>query len=87
MKEVGVNGQWGIFSRAIPGRVGYQCSNFYRQLIESGKVHDPNYVVDSNGKLRYLFRGKRKTSGEDNENHFNHKHESFFLNFINDIEY
>lgn len=30
MKEVGVNGQWGIFSMAIPGRVGYQCSNFYR---------------------------------------------------------
>ncbi|KAJ4456645.1 putative myb family protein [Paratrimastix pyriformis] len=23
--------QWGIFSMSIPGRVGYQCSNFYRQ--------------------------------------------------------
>lgn len=24
LKEVGANGQWGIFSIAIPGRVGYQ---------------------------------------------------------------
>lgn len=30
VKEIGVNGQWGIFSMVIPGRVGYQCSNFYR---------------------------------------------------------
>ena len=30
MKEVGVNHKWGIFSMSIPGRVGYQCSNFYR---------------------------------------------------------
>jgi hypothetical protein len=25
--------EWGTFSRSIPGRVGYQCSNFYRSLI------------------------------------------------------
>jgi hypothetical protein len=24
LKEVGADGQWGIFSKAIPGRVGYQ---------------------------------------------------------------
>ena len=32
MKELGGTGdyQWGIFSMAIPGRVGYQCANFYR---------------------------------------------------------
>jgi hypothetical protein len=24
LKELGANGQWGIFSMAIPGRVGYQ---------------------------------------------------------------
>ncbi len=30
VEEIGVNGQWGIFSMVIPGRVGYQCSNFYR---------------------------------------------------------
>jgi len=58
MKEVGVNGQWGVFSRTIPGRVGYQCSNFYRQLIESGQIIDANYVVDEKGKAHYLFKGK-----------------------------
>lgn len=30
MEEVGVSGKWGLFSMTIPGRVGYQCSNFYR---------------------------------------------------------
>jgi len=25
--------QWGLFSMAIPGRVGYQCSNFYRSAL------------------------------------------------------
>ena len=33
-KETGsINGEWGIFSKALPGRVGYQCSNFYRKLL------------------------------------------------------
>ncbi|EFC46556.1 predicted protein [Naegleria gruberi] len=30
------NFQWGLFSKRIPGRVGYQCSNFYRTLLKSG---------------------------------------------------
>ena len=40
----------------IPGRVGYQCSNFYRQLIKEGKIHDDNYSFDSKGKLVFRFR-------------------------------
>jgi hypothetical protein len=55
IEEVGVNGQWGIFSITIPGRVGYQCSNFYRHLIQTGKIKDDNYVIDENGKAHYLF--------------------------------
>lgn len=62
LKEVGANGQWGIFSIAIPGRVGYQCSNYYRLLIQTGQVHDPNYVVDDKGKVHYLFE-KRNADG------------------------
>jgi hypothetical protein len=27
LKEIGADGQWGIFSMAIPGRVGYQVMN------------------------------------------------------------
>jgi len=62
MDEVGVNGQWGVFSRAIPGRVGYQCSNFYRFLIETSQIKDDNYVLDATGKARYLHR-TRKAKG------------------------
>jgi len=55
MAEIGVNGQWGIFSMVIPGRVGYQCSNFYRHLVKTGQVKDSNYVIDEQGKAHYLF--------------------------------
>lgn len=48
-----LEGKWGIFSLAIPGRVGYQCSNFYRQLIAQGEVTDSNYVFDENGKIHH----------------------------------
>lgn len=38
LKEIGPEAGWGTFSMKIPGRVGYQCSNFYRQLIEAGDI-------------------------------------------------
>mmetsp|Transcript_95117 Transcript_95117/g.116457 ORF Transcript_95117/g.116457 Transcript_95117/m.116457 type:complete len:133 (-) Transcript_95117:158-556(-) len=56
VREMGVNGgQWGTFSQAIPGRVGYQCSNFWRKLIQHGKVNDYNYNLQ-NGKLKLVKR-------------------------------
>lgn len=58
LAEVGANGQWGLFSMTIPGRVGYQCSNFYRSMLKSGEIQDENYTVDEKGELRYLF-GKK----------------------------
>lgn len=43
--------------------MGYQCSNFYRFLIQQGKIKDPNYVMDDKGKVHYLFsKGVRKTA-------------------------
>eukprot|EP01122_Echinamoeba_exundans_P010684 TRINITY_DN4054_c0_g1_i2.p1 TRINITY_DN4054_c0_g1~~TRINITY_DN4054_c0_g1_i2.p1 ORF type:complete len:711 (-),score=177.41 TRINITY_DN4054_c0_g1_i2:1487-3619(-) len=71
MAEVGVNGQWGIFAKEIHGRVGYQCANFYRQLIESGEIKDDRYVVDESGKAHFLFskgiikKGKNKGGGDE----------------------
>ncbi|PVU98234.1 hypothetical protein BB559_001744 [Furculomyces boomerangus] len=62
LAEIGANGQWGIFSMTIPGRVGYQCSNYYRFLIENSIIKDPNYVLDSKGKAHYLFTTKRKNA-------------------------
>ena len=56
----GVDYRWGLFSMQFPGRVGYQCSNFYRQLLASGEIVDANYVVDeSTGKLTFKRTGKR----------------------------
>ncbi|KAI9202223.1 uncharacterized protein BJ171DRAFT_515227 [Polychytrium aggregatum] len=61
--EMGADGQWGIFSMAIPGRVGYQCANYYRHLIKTGEIVDDNYFVDDNGDLRYLFGKKEGKEG------------------------
>ena len=54
----------------IPGRVGYQCSNFYRQLVRDGEIKDENYEVNSDGKLVFRLRNsagknmeKRKRAG------------------------
>jgi hypothetical protein len=52
------DGLWGLFAVPIKGRLGYQCSNFYRLLIQQGKVHDDRYqLVD--GKLNFIH-GQRK---------------------------
>lgn len=44
---------------AIPGRVGYQCANFYRALVSSGEIKDSKYGFDENGRM-YIKEGKRK---------------------------
>lgn len=33
-------GKWGIFAQHIPGRVGYQCRNFYHRLLKSGELEE-----------------------------------------------
>ena len=32
------NGAWGFFAVPLTGRVGYQCSSFYRKLLKNGKI-------------------------------------------------
>jgi hypothetical protein len=49
-------GLWGLFAVPIRGRVGYQCSNFYRQLIKEHKLVDDRYELLPNGDLRYRAR-------------------------------
>jgi hypothetical protein len=53
------NPKWGIFSMVIPGRVGYQCANFYRALVANGEITDEKYGFDENGRM-YVKDGKRK---------------------------
>jgi len=59
MNELGgIDYKWGIFSMSIPGRVGYQCANFYRKLIKDGEVKDSNYSLDDKGEPVYMKSGK-----------------------------
>lgn len=73
--------QWGIFSMAIPGRVGYQCANYYRNLVLEGRIYDPRYkVID--GKLKYIAfhqkenKRKGKSKSKSNSDSDNEKYEA-----------
>ena len=49
--ELGISDScWGLFAVPITGRLGYQCSNFYRSLIKEGKIITDRYSVIE-GKL------------------------------------
>jgi len=50
--EKGANWRWGLFSMDIPGRVGYQCSKYYRKMVKEKKIYDPNYILGGNS-LRF----------------------------------
>eukprot|EP01080_Neovahlkampfia_damariscottae_P012754 gene12754-7030_t len=71
--------QWGIFSMTIPGRVGYQCSNFYRHLVKKGEIKDPDYFVDSQGQVHCKYgkgcrsRKKRGNNSQDDDIEFEKK--------------
>jgi len=57
--EKGANKNWGLFSINVKGRVGYQCSNYYRLLVKHIKIWDPNYWYD--GKLLHFKRNTDRT--------------------------
>ncbi|KAJ1970012.1 hypothetical protein IWQ62_000250 [Dispira parvispora] len=47
--------QWGLFASYIPHRVGYQCSNYYRQVIlPECLIIDPNYKFNGAGQAIYV---------------------------------
>ncbi|KAJ2891916.1 hypothetical protein IWW38_003419 [Coemansia aciculifera] len=59
-REHGCGDKWGLFSTHIPHRVGYQCSNYYRQyVIPQGWIIDDNYRIDSGGHAVYVGKHKR----------------------------
>ncbi|KAJ2401802.1 hypothetical protein GGI23_001155 [Coemansia sp. RSA 2559] len=59
-REFGCGDKWGLFSTHLPHRVGYQCSNYYRQyVIPAGWVVDDNYRIDSSGHAVYVGAHKR----------------------------
>ncbi|KAJ1649506.1 hypothetical protein IWQ61_009430 [Dispira simplex] len=54
-KEHGCGDKWGLFASYIPHRVGYQCSNYYRQVIlPECLIIDPNYKFNGAGQAIYV---------------------------------
>ncbi|KAG1056521.1 hypothetical protein G6F43_001595 [Rhizopus delemar] len=49
---------WGLFSKTIPHRVGYQCMTHYRSLLFEGKLKDDNFEVIE-GKLICKVKGRQ----------------------------
>lgn len=52
--NMGVNNNWGLFSKNIKGRVGYQCSNYYRKLIMNDDIYDSCYT-NTGKSLKFSF--------------------------------
>eukprot|EP01084_Bolivina_argentea_P287267 492896_1 len=62
--ECGVNVEWGFFSECIEGRVGYQCSNYWRKLMDDGSVEDANYVMENkDGKMKRRQLKRKEIEG------------------------
>mgnify|MGYP005992907865 CR=1 FL=1 len=57
---------WGMFSKGIKGRVGYQCSNYYRVLLKEGAAQDDAYYKDDAGNYHYC-RSKSKQDSNASE--------------------
>lgn len=52
-----IGASWGLFSKTIPHRVGYQCMNYYRRLVAEKKIHDPSYAM-VDGKLKQVQKDR-----------------------------
>lgn len=63
--KIGTN--WGLFSRGIAGRVGYQCANYYRVLLKDGIFEDEQYVKDESGNFRFVSKKGSKSSSSTTE--------------------
>ena len=80
VRSLGVNGHWGVFSMAIPTRVGYSCSQYWQKLIKLGDVQDMNFCEARNTNKQYPFIWKWKnTSRKDIQELEDAKHFSFTI--------
>ena len=66
-------GKWGLFAMNIPGRVGYQCRNFYHRLLESGELQEdsvPGEKLEKPQKRQRAPKGsKKQTSSKKKSKH------------------
>ncbi|KAG0252431.1 hypothetical protein BG011_006984 [Mortierella polycephala] len=49
-RGIRIGTSWGIFSMRVSHKAGYQCSSYYRKLLENKALTDPSYAWE-NGKL------------------------------------
>ena len=57
-KKYGCGDKWGLFATWFEGRVGYQCSQYYRKhMIKNGLIVDPSFAMSVSGEPIYV--GKR----------------------------
>ncbi|KAF9125082.1 hypothetical protein BGW39_007660 [Mortierella sp. 14UC] len=49
-RGIRIGTSWGIFSMKVSHKAGYQCSSYYRKLLETKKLTDPAYAWEG-GKL------------------------------------
>ncbi|KAG0244206.1 hypothetical protein BGW41_000193 [Actinomortierella wolfii] len=49
-RGIRIGTSWGVFSMAVSHKAGYQCSSYYRKLLETKQLTDPNYAWEG-GKL------------------------------------
>src|SRR5690554_6419635 len=49
-RGIRIGTSWGIFSMRVSHKAGYQCSSYYRKLLENKALMDPSYAWE-NGKL------------------------------------
>ncbi|KAG0283687.1 hypothetical protein BGZ96_011919 [Linnemannia gamsii] len=49
-RGIRIGTSWGIFSMKVSNKAGYQCSSYYRKLLETKKMTDPAYAWEG-GKL------------------------------------
>ncbi|KAG0164971.1 hypothetical protein DFQ30_009145 [Apophysomyces sp. BC1015] len=55
-----IGASWGLFSKGIPHRVGYQCMNYYRKLVSDNKIRDESYAM-VDGKLKQIHKDRAPT--------------------------
>ena len=59
-KQFGCGDKWGLFASHIPHRVGYACSQLYRnQIIPKGLLLDDNFRVDPYGEAVWVGRSRK----------------------------
>jgi len=68
LKSMGANYRWGVFSKDIPGRVGYTVAQKYRKLLQRGLIWDVNHVWIGGTKFSSIRKGDCNNPDEFNHN-------------------